>query len=450
MNPLKLEGFTRKIGIKPFIIVIMVLLFLIPVNMIDSLIDDRSFYFKEAADSILQPKGGEPTIEGLAIAVPYTVVTEKKDAQGITVYDKLTYYIVSVPETLMLNTDVQPEYLSRGIFEVPVFNCTINAHGSFSPVEYKQYNIDEGVIQWNNALLLLGVSNKKNFTQTPLLTIGNSPLSLSLLSPYESSPFSNTVFYDVPSDFARKGFSYSMSMAVQGGNALHITPLASNNSFSVTSSWATPGFSGGWLPQERTITDSGFSARWDIAGLSTSYPKTWLSYRTGGELSSPEQVDISFLTPVDNYQKAERSVKYALLFLIIPFLAIFIFEVFTKIQIHPVQYCLIGLADVIFYLLLLSVSEHLSFVVTYWIASGAVSILLLFYASAIFKKLKWGGFFALVQFVSYIFLFGTLQAEDYALLIGSLGLFFVVVLLMVLTRKIDWYGNLHEKEKNKL
>ena len=110
MNPLKLEGFTRKIGIKPFIIVIMVLLFLIPVNMIDSLIDDRSFYFKEAADSILQPKGGEPTIEGLAIAVPYTVVTEKKDAQGITVYDKLTYYIVSVPETLMLNTDVQPEY----------------------------------------------------------------------------------------------------------------------------------------------------------------------------------------------------------------------------------------------------------------------------------------------------------------------------------------------------
>jgi len=445
MNPLKLEGFTRKLGIKPFIILVMVLLFLIPVNMIDSLIQDRNFYFKEASDSILQPKGGEPNLEGLAIAVPYTVFTEKKDAQGLTTYDKLTYYIVSVPETLTINTNVEPEYLKRGIFEVPVFNCTVNAEGAFSPVEYEHYNIDEDLIQWDNALLLLGISNKKSFTQTPLITADASPLSLSLLSPYESSPFSNTVFYDVPSEFARKGFSYSMSIDVQGGNALHITPLASNNSFSVTSSWITPGFSGGWLPQERTITEDGFSAQWNIAGLSTSYPKTWLSYRTGGDLSSAEQVDISFLTPVDNYQKAERSVKYALLFLIIPFLAIFIFEVFTKIQIHPVQYCLIGLADVIFYLLLLSVSEHLSFVVTYWIASAAVSLLMLFYASAIFKKLKWSGFFAVVQFVSYIFLFGTLQAEDYALLIGSLGLFFVVVLLMVLTRKIDWYGNLSEK-----
>ena len=445
MNPLKLEGFTKKLGIKPFIILVMVLLFLIPVNMIDSLIQDRNFYFKEASDSILQPKGGEPNLEGLAIAVPYTVFTEKKDAQGLTTYDKLTYYIVSVPETLTINTNVEPEYLKRGIFEVPVFNCTVNAEGAFSPVEYEHYNIDEDLIQWDNALLLLGISNKKSFTQTPLITADASPLSLSLLSPYESSPFSNTVFYDVPSEFARKGFRYSMSIDVQGGNALHITPLASNNSFSVTSSWITPGFSGGWLPQERTITEDGFSAQWNIAGLSTSYPKTWLSYRTGGDLLSAEQVDISFLTPVDNYQKAERSVKYALLFLIIPFLAIFIFEVFTKIQIHPVQYCLIGLADVIFYLLLLSVSEHLSFVVTYWIASAAVSLLMLFYTSAIFKKLKLGGFFAVVQFVSYIFLFGTLQAEDYALLIGSLGLFFVVVLLMLLTRKIDWYGNLSEK-----
>ncbi len=445
MNPLKLDGFTKKLGIKPFIILVMVLLFLIPVNMINSLIQDRNFYFKEASESILQPKGGEPNLEGLVLAVPYTVLTEKKDAQGLTTYDKLTYYIVSVPENLTINTNIEPEYLKRGIFEVPVFNCTVNAQGAFSPVEYEHYNIDEELIQWDNALLLLGISNKKNFTQTPAITAEKSSLSLSLLSPYESSPFSNTVFYDVPAKFAREGFNYTMNIQLQGGNALHITPLASNNSFSVTSSWITPGFSGGWLPQERIITESGFLAEWNIAGLSTDYSKTWLSHKMPASSSSVEKVDISFLTPVDNYQKAERSVKYALLFLIIPFLAIFIFEVFTKIQIHPVQYCLIGLADVIFYLLLLSVSEHLSFVVTYWIASASVSLLMLFYASAIFKKIKWGCFFALVQFVSYIFLFGTLQAEDYALLIGSLGLFFVVVLLMVLTRKIDWYGNLSEK-----
>ncbi|MBP7479047.1 MAG: inner membrane CreD family protein [Spirochaetaceae bacterium] len=167
MNPLKLEGFTKKLGIKPFIILVMVLLFLIPVNMIDSLIQDRNFYFKEASDSILQPKGGEPNLEGLAIAVPYTVFTEKKDAQGLTTYDKLTYYIVSVPETLTINTNVEPEYLKRGIFEVPVFNCTVNAEGAFSPVEYEHYNIDEDLIQWDNALLLLGISNKKVLRKLP-------------------------------------------------------------------------------------------------------------------------------------------------------------------------------------------------------------------------------------------------------------------------------------------
>ena len=158
------------------------------------------------------------------------------------------------------------------------------------------------------------------------------------------------------------------------------------------------------------------------------------------DADTAETIQIDFVTPVDNYQKTERSIKYALLFLIIPFITIFIFEIFTHVKIHPVQYCLIGLADVIFYLLLLSVSEHIPFGTTYWISSAAVSFLLLFYASAIFKKPKWGTCFALVQMTSYIFLFGTLQAEDYALLIGSLGLFFVVTLLMVLTRKIDWYA----------
>ena len=147
----------------------------------------------------------------------------------------------------------------------------------------------------------------------------------------------------------------------------------------------------------------------------------------------------SFFQSVDNYQKAMRSAKYSILFLLIPFIALLVFEVFSKVKIHPIQYALIGLANVVFYLLLLSISEHIPFNATYWIASAAISALMLFYGTAIFNKIAYGVFFAAVNFICYIFLFGTLQAEDYALLLGSVGIFAVVAALMILTRKIDWY-----------
>ena len=180
----------------------------------------------------------------------------------------------------------------------------------------------------------------------------------------------------------------------------------------------------------------------NIAGLSTVYPKSWKSESK----FTPESINVSFMIPVDSYKKTERSLKYALLFLIIPFIALLISEIFSKVRIHPIQYCLIGFADVIFYLLLLSISEHLMFDLTYLICAVCVCLATLFYAVAIFGSRKWGGLVSIVQFISYIFLYGTLQAEDYALLVGSIGLFAVIVLLMFITRKIDWY-ELDKKDK---
>ncbi|MBQ9629983.1 MAG: cell envelope integrity protein CreD [Treponema sp.] len=457
-----------KIGAKPFIILVLVLLFLIPLSMLDSLIRDRKNYQREAVSSILQPKGGEPVVEGFALAVPYTINTEVIDKNGSTRYEKRTSYIVCTPEEWNANAVVETEHLTRGIFKVPVFIGKINSSGNFSKLEYSFNKINESDILWDECVLMIGVSNKKNLTKIPSISLnqnsGNNQnnsdnqknLSHSLFSLENASPFTSTVFYEIDAQSVRNGFSFSSEIEIQGGKSFRIMPLAGNNSFTLESEWTTPGFSGGWLPVERNISENGFSAKWNIVGLSTVFPKMWITSQSttssdGKKFSQgAETVKIEFVTPVDNYQKTERSIKYALLFLLIPFIAIFIFEIFTKIKIHPVQYCLIGLADVIFYLLLLSVSEHLSFTLTYWISSMAVSLLLLFYASAIFKKIKWGAFFALVQVTAYIFLFGTLQAEDYALLIGSLGLFFVIALLMVLTRNIDWFASQSEKDFEQL
>ena len=459
MDKNKLLNSAGKIGVKPFIILVLVLLFLIPLHMLDSLVDDRKSYQKDAVRSILEPKGDAPVIEGFVIAVPFKKTVDVWE-NGVKRSERKTNYIVCVPETWNMRFSAKPEYLTRGIFKAPVFSGTVHSDCGFSAVDYSYNKIDERDIVWNECVLMLGISNKKNLTKLPVITANGTPLEMSLMSPENASPFSNTVFYNVPAEYCKKGLSFTAETEIQGGRYFAAMPIAADNTFSVESTWPTPGFTGGWLPTERSISDAGFSAVWNIAGLSTAFPKEWIasekkdapvssvrkynekygydSYDRDGDAA--ETIQIDFVTPVDNYQKTERSIKYALLFLIIPFITIFIFEIFTHVKIHPVQYCLIGLADVIFYLLLLSVSEHISFGATYWISSAAVSFLLLFYAAAIFKKPKWGACFALVQMVSYIFLFGTLQAEDYALLIGSLGLFFVVTLLMVLTRKIDWYA----------
>lgn len=455
MDKNKLLNSAGKIGVKPFIILVLVLIFLIPLHMLDSLVDDRKSYQRDAVRSILEPKGGAPVIEGFVIAVPFKKTVDVWE-NGVKRSEQKTCYIVCVPETWNMRFSAKPEYLTRGIFKAPIFSGTVHSDGNFPAVDYSYNKIDERDIVWNECILMLGISNKKNLTKLPVITANGMPLEMSLISPENASPFSNTVFYNLPAEYCKKGFAFTAETEIQGGQYFAVMPIAADNTFSVESTWPTPGFSGGWLPTERSISDAGFSAVWNIAGLSTAFPKEWIaSEKKDAPVSSvqkynkksydsdadtAETIQIDFVTPVDNYQKTERSIKYALLFLIIPFITIFIFEIFTHVKIHPVQYCLIGLADVIFYLLLLSVSEHIPFGTTYWISSAAVSFLLLFYASAIFKKPKWGACFALVQMTSYIFLFGTLQAEDYALLIGSLGLFFVVTLLMVLTRKIDWYA----------
>lgn len=441
----KFERFTQKIGTKPLIILAMILLFLIPISLIKSLINDRIHYQRDAVRSILTPKGGEPNLEGILFAVPYTKVEESYDKDGKKNYKEKTFYIISTPEVLDISAIVNPEYLNRGIFEVPIFSCQLAIKGNFIPLDYTHTKIADSQIQWQNALLLIGVQNKKTLLKTPEIYInGNTheKLKLSLIEPPQVSPFTNTIYYSIPEKYVHNQFNMDIKMDIQGGNTLNITPIARNTNINIESSWVSPSFSGGWLPTSRTITQDGFNATWNIAGLSTIYPQMWITEQSEEILTKKsEQIQIGFKTPVDNYKKNERSIKYALLFLLIPFITIFIFEIFTSIRIHPVQYCLVGLADVIFYLLLLSISEHLSFSLTYWITSGAVSLLMMFYAATIFKKFKWGLAFAVTQFISYVFLFGTLQAEDFALLIGSLGLFFVLGLLMILTRKIDWYEN---------
>ena len=428
--------------IKVLLILALIILFLIPIGLIKNLIFDRKSYQREAILSITEPLGGETEIQGIVIAVPYKSYKETIDKNNVKVIETETKYILFAPNTYELDFSVNPYFLTRGIFRVPVFNGQIQLKSEFSNFDYSYFNIPNNDITPKGAILILGLANTKNLTAQPKLQMNGKALSVSPIKYDSISPFRTSVCYNLSDVNISEPLLLSGKIDFQGGENIKIRPIASDNTFHMESTWKAPSFSGGWLPTERNVGESGFTASWSIAGLSTVYPKSWLAENR----FNPESINVSFMIPVDSYRKTERSVKYALLFLIIPFIALLISEIFSKIRIHPVQYCLIGFADIIFYLLLLSISEHVSFDLTYFICSLSVSLLTFLYAAAIFKNIKWGGLLSAVQLVSYIFLYGTLQAEDYALLIGSIGLFIVVALLMFITRKIDWY-ELTEKEE---
>ena len=454
MKKLNISNSTQKI----FLIAILILLFLVPVSLIKNLVGDRNRYQQEAIRSITEPLGGQAEIQGLVVAIPYKKYRDVYDTKGNKHTEFDIEHVIFAPDQLDLEISVKPYYLSRGIFKVPVFNGQIELKADFSDFDFSYFNISEADVIKKNAVLILGFSNTKNLTKQPNLKMNGEQLQVSPIKYDSISPFTASVYYPLAlskttgtnatgnggGNGASSPFVLSGSIDFQGGQNIGLRPIAQENIFKMKSDWKSPSFSGGWLPTERELSDKGFSAVWNIAGLSTVYPKSWLAKTE----YYAESVDISFMIPVDSYKKTERSVKYALLFLLIPFLALLISEIFSKTRIHPVQYCLIGLADVIFYLLLLSISEHISFDLAYLICSITVCVATLLYSMAIFKNKKWGALLSGVQLVSYVFLYGTLQAEDYALLIGSIGLFAVIALLMFITRKIDWYSLNGEENKN--
>ncbi|MGP1486084.1 MAG: cell envelope integrity protein CreD [Campylobacter sp.] len=423
---------------KPLIILILLLILLIPLAFIDGLISDRDYVKSTAEESIMRPVGGPLRIEGVLISIPYKKLTQIYNENGVAMTTQTIQQLIFAPNSYELDTQLNPQYLKRGIFQVPIFNGEVAIRAKFNAPNFEYFGVKESEILLNDAVLILGIGNKKSFTAFPVLKADAQDLVQSLIEP-EYSPFSQSVYYKLPLNLARDGFELTGLLLMQGGELVNFAPIGQDNKFSLKSSWNSPSFSGGWLPKTRTISNDGFEAQWEISALSANLPQAWSSHSQ--RIISDDDVKASFIEPVNNYSLITRCVNYAILFLAVPFLAIFLCEIYSNSRIHPIQYLLIGVLDVLFYLLLLCISEHLSFFVSYFIAATAVCATILFYGVAIFKAFKWGLFIALIQAFGYFLLYGILQSEDYAFLMGSVMIFAVTALVMYMTRKIDWYDN---------
>jgi len=230
--------------------------------------------------------------------------------------------------------------------------------------------------------------------------------------------------------------AFTFHLGINGNRDLFFLPLGKETRVSLTSNWPSPNFSGQFLPDERKIDKESFSASWNVLHLNRNYPQSWEGTRKDVNNSA---FGVSLHSGADVYQKTTRTAKYGIMFVLFTFTSFFLAEVINKNRIHPIQYLLVGCAVIIFYVLLLALSEHLGFNGSFLLSSMSVVVAISGYTSSILSRKMAMTLFAILT-ILYSYLFITLQLEDYALLVGSVGLFGTLGVVMYLTRGVDWYS----------
>lgn len=412
------NGRRERVGIKLTIIALLCLLLLIPWFMIRSMIDERS-NTESAAEQEVCAKWGEPqTIKGPVIKV-YT----GKDTSSYNL----------LPETLDIEAEVASRTLSRGIYDFTVYDAGVVLRGEFM-LPMTLTATQRANLARNCWKMAVDLSSLKGLTDNPVVTINGRTLTTQELT-FENSRLQWPV--DVSALLADGRVSYEVRLPLRGSRGLYFAPMGSTTTVTMHSDCATPSFDGNFLPMERTVTDSGFNAQWRVLAINRSFsqvlrPSDW---RDIGEST----FGVELRRPVEQYLQNERAVKYAYLIVLLTFAVVFFVEVRRERPIHPVQYLLIGIAIMLFYTLLLSFSEHLSFLAAYLIASVMTALLLGCYLGGIMRDWKTGLFIGGLLAALYAFIYILLQIESYALLVGSVGLFVVLAVAMAASRKIDWY-----------
>jgi len=231
---------------------------------------------------------------------------------------------------------------------------------------------------------------------------------------------------------------FSFDLDLNGSESLQFIPVGKENHVEITSSWKTPSFSGAFLPDNRNVTESGFHSTWDILELNRNYPQQWVDKQYSVEESA---FGVDLITPVDNYQKATRSAKYAILFIALTFLIFFFAEVMTRTRIHPFHYLLVGIALSVFYSLLTALSEYLPFSLSYALSAAVIILMISLFTRSLYRRSRVTLTVVLSLALLYSFLFVILQLTDYSLLVGNIGLVIILGIVMYFSRKIDWYGN---------
>ncbi len=430
----------------------LVILLLIPLGMVRSLIGEREERRVQASAEVATTWGKSQLLGGPVLTVPYRQhATDDKGKERVSIS-----YARFLPATLKVDGRVVPEKRSRGIFEAVVYRADLHWTGAFRRPSFAGWPIAPEDILWNDAYLSVGVPDLRGIRSGVGIDWEGRTLQFQP-GGAEDELWCSGLRVPVPGLAAgqeAEAYDFAFDLGLNGSKKLQLIPLGQQTTVDLHSNWPSPSFSGAFLPETRKVTGMGFDARWNVPWFARNYPQQWLQ-EEAGKLAPKSALEgsafgVELFLPVDAYQKTERSVKYGVLFLALTFLTFFLYEVFSAVPLHPMQYFLVGSALCLFYLLLLSISEHLPFGFSYLVASAATVLLIGGYSVAVLRGRLRALLMTLVLGVLYGYLFVLLQLEDYALLLGSVGLFAILALVMFLTRRIDWGSPRRSKLGGKL
>lgn len=415
---------------------------LVPLTMLSSLIGERANYRNDVTDTLRQSSAGAQKLIGPLIAVPVTETVISMESAGDKdapkeVRRKHSYIRMWLPESLMVNGTQQVETRKIGIYDGQIWHNEIEIKAEFDP---KRLDIKPGEnITLGEPFMVLAVSDSRGIGQIHTTRLNGEALSVEpgtgLMSELQG------IHMPLAAESLNKPLQLSMSLNLSGTGAFSVVPLGRNSEMTLNSDWPHPGFMGDFLPEKREVSATGFQAHWQSSWFANnldSKVRDSIRLAASNDWVLPA-FSVNIATPADQYQLTDRAVKYAVLLIVLTFLAFFVFESLTARQMHPMQYMLVGLSLVMFYLVLLALSEHTGFTLAWIIASLLGALLNGIYLQGVMRSWRASLLFTAALLLLDGVMWGLLNSEDNALLLGTGVLFVALSAVMFLTRKLDWY-----------
>lgn len=448
MENQELTTFTRftqwlrtSVIVKLLAIGFLVLILMIPNVMIQELVHERQQRLSVATEEVNRSWGGAQTITGPVLSIPYK--TWALTSEGKTV--ETTHIAHFLPQSLTIDGEINPEIRKRGIYEIVLYQTPLKLSGSFSQPDWASLHVESNAVIWDEAKISFGITSMAGIKNNLILNWAGQEIGLE--PGVAKSLFFNTgASHDVPINSAGSTYDFSLALALNGSQGLWFEPVGRQTTISLKSNWPSPSFGGAFLPDQSEVSTEGFSANWKVLDLNRNYPQQWKDDDFGTDNDEEKYFNSSsfgvhLMQTVDHYTKSTRTTKYAILVIGLTFLIFFFFETLRKLHIHPFQYLLVGLALSVFYLLLLSLSEHIGFDWAYITGAAATIGLITAYSAGILKANRLVTQLAALLILIYAFIYIVLQLEDFALLAGSIGIFIALAAVMYFSRKVNWYNS---------
>ncbi|CAM3457621.1 cell envelope integrity protein CreD [Aequorivita lipolytica] len=420
----------------------LLLVLLIPLEFVKSLINERAYRQEEVVREINEKWGNEVLLSGPIVKIPYKVISEEKifNEKSNSYYTKAKETVENAyffPDKLNITSQVDTKPLNRSIYESVVYSAAIDIKGNFPKIDFTNTDIAEENIIWEKATVLLKTSNLKGIKTTPIVNLASEALSM---TPQYSKEYLNTIqsnYIANAKEIFTESLTFSFNLKINGSESLKFLPIGKETDATMKSNWHSPSFDGNFLPEDtnKEISKDGFTANWRILQINRQFEQSFFGYLPDLSASA---FGTKLIIPVDEYQKSERTAKYGFMVIGLTLLVFLLIQLVSKIYIHPFQYVMIGLALVMFYTLLISISEHSNFFKAYSIAAFAVLALITVYSRAILKGFKFPLLICASLASLYGFIYVIIQLENYALLVGSIGLFVILAIIMFASRRIDW------------